>query len=407
MNDPPLVQGSERGTNEQTRRRNLSALLTLLHRRRALSRAELTRLTGLNRSTVGGLVAELSELGLVFETQPKDSGIVGRPSPRVHAVDTVVALTVNPDIDAITIGLVGLSGTVHKRIRYETGSVPTVRETVNLLSAVVEGMRSELVERYTVVGVGLAVPGLVNRADGVVTLAPHLGWVDEPLTAPVSAALGWPAVAANDASVGTIAESHYGRGRGLQDLVYLNGSASGIGGGVLVDGRLLRGSHGYAGELGHTVVNPDGLACHCGRTGCLETEVARHHLLAVLGADSGAAEDLDRLLATSTDPAVRAEVARQVDWLAVALSNFVQIFDPRAVVLGGFLGSLHLADPDRLGEQVRGAGFSPVNRDVIIDRAELGPALLMVGAAELVFADLLADPAGRMPAIGDAVAAHR
>lgn len=399
MNDAPHPDEVERGTNEQTRRRNLSTVLTLLHRRGSRTRAELTRQTGLNRSTVGGLVTELADLGLATETQSSVPGTVGRPSPRAKAVDTVVALTVNPDIDAVTIGLVGLGGVVHQRVRYETTGAPSVAEMVSTVRTVVEGMRDELTERFTVVGVGLAVPGLVNTADGVVTLAPHLGWDNEPITEPITDAVGYRAVAANDALVGAIAESRYGRGRGLRSLVYLNGSASGIGGGVLVDGRPLRGTHGYAGELGHTVVNPDGSECHCGRNGCLETEVARHHLLAALNADSGSVDELDALLAVNTSAGVQAEVARQIDWLGLALSNFVHIFDPQAVVLGGFLGSLYLTDPERLRDRVRRSGFAAVNRDVVVDRAELGPAALMVGAAELLFSDLLADPAGQMAAL--------
>ncbi|GAA2109919.1 ROK family transcriptional regulator [Microlunatus panaciterrae] len=378
--------------NDQTRRHNLSTVLTALHHDGPQTRAELTRRTGLNRSTIAALVAELSLRGLAFETPATEAGTVGRPSPLVHPNSDVVALTVNPDIDAITVGLVGLGGRVHKRIRYET-ELPTVKKTVKIVTALVEGMQSELDSRFTVLGLGVAVPGLV-RSDAMVTLAPHLEWREEPLAGPLTEALGYPVTAGNDAGAACLAESIYGAGRGVRELIYLNGSASGIGGGVLVRGIPLRGSSGYAGELGHTVVNAQGSRCHCGRIGCLETEVSRARLLEVLGRGSSEADHLDRLLAESDDDAVQIEVNRQLDWLALALGNLIGIFNPEAIVLGGFLGSLYAANPERLDEGVQEQTFASLVHGLRIERAELGPQLLTVGAAELVFAGLLADPAG-------------
>lgn len=383
------------GSSDRTRRHNLSQILTALHHDGPRTRAELTRLTGLNRSTVGILTRALRQQGLAYETSATEGGAVGRPSPLVHPNADVVALTVNPDIDAITLGLVGLGGTVHKRVRYETDTISTVREMIKIVTAVVAGMRSELDDRFTVLGVGVAVPGLVRTSDGVVTLAPHLGWHDEALAGPLSAALGYRVRAANDARAGSIAESIYGAGRGVAQMIYLNGSASGIGGGVRVDGSPLEGAHGYAGELGHTVVNSSGRTCHCGRTGCLETEVSRAPLLRLLGVDTSRAEDLHQLLLASDDRDVRQEVDRQLDWLAVALGNLIGIFNPEMIILGGFLGSLFAANPERLNTGVRQQSFDQLVDDLSIERADLGSQLLTIGAAELVFADLLTDPSAQ------------
>jgi predicted NBD/HSP70 family sugar kinase len=427
-------------SNDQTRRHNLSTILTMLHHGGAQTRAQLTRQSGLNRSTIGALVTELSELGLAYETDPADSGLVGRPSPIVHANEKVVAITVNPDVDAITIGVVGLGAELHKRIRFETASVPTVREAVNVVSAVLAGMRSELDAQFRVVGVGIAIPGLVNSDDGTVLLAPHLGWHDEAVAEPISAALGYPARAANDAGLATVAESLFGSGRGVNDLVYLNGSASGIGGGVLAGGSMLRGAQGFAGELGHTLVNSSGIRCHCGKVGCLETEVNLGRLLAVLGRDSLGLDELDALLvpdaagsasggddasiaptrapvggevvrtgpgeatvdgagsgaavAAGLAPEVQAEVDRQLDVLALAIGNFISVFNPESFVLGGFLGSLYGANPERLRAAVKDVTLGTLGDSVRIDRAQLRSRLLTIGAAELAFSDLLADPAG-------------
>ncbi|RFA16415.1 transcriptional regulator [Subtercola boreus] len=379
-------------SNDQTRRHNLSTVLTFLHHGGPQSRAQLTGLSALNRSTTGALVAELVELGLAYETEPADSGRVGRPSPIVHANGKVVAITVNPDIDAVTVGVVGLGGLLHHLVRRETDAVPTVGASIRIVQEVLDGMRDEIATEFRVAGVGIAVPGLVNSRDGVVALAPHLGWRDEPVAEPFAAALGFRAAVANDAALATVAESIFGAGRGVQDLVYLNGSASGIGGGVLAGGVMLRGSRGYAAELGHTLVNSSGIRCHCGKRGCLETEVNLGLLLQVLGRDSAGLDEVDALIAAVPD--ARPEIERQLDVLALAIGTFVSVFNPESIILGGFLGSLYEADPARLRASVNAASVVGLADPVRLERARLRSRLLTTGAAELVFADLLADPAG-------------
>lgn len=383
-------------SNDQARRHNLSTLLTLLHHGGSQTRAGLTRATGLNRSTIAALVAELGELGLVYETQQTDPGTVGRPSPFVHLTDRMLAVAVNPDLDAVTIGLVGLGGRVHSRVRHETAAAPGVAETIDIVRRAVDALRAGLDDGQRIIGIGLAVPGLVRTSDGVVTLAPHLLWNDQPLAAPVADALGIPALAANDAQLGLLAESLFGAGRGVDDIVYLNGSTSGIGGSVLVAGRTLQGARGYAGELGHTLVNSAGVTCFCGKTGCLETEVSLGRLLDVLGADPVDGDEFDRMLGETSDDAVRAEIDRQLDVLSVALGNFVAIFNPSSIILGGFLGSLFAANPARLQEGIRRASFGTLGEQVTVERAQLRTRLLMVGAAELAFGPMLADPAGML-----------
>ncbi|MFB2554123.1 ROK family transcriptional regulator [Herbiconiux liangxiaofengii] len=394
LGTPRPVTAGVGNSNDQTRRHNLSTILTTLHHGGPQTRADLTRRLGLNRSTIAALVAELAELGLAHETASTDHGSVGRPSPTVNPADRVAAIAVNPDTDAIIIGLVGLGGVVHKRIRYETAGVPTVRETVNIVKAVVEGMRSELDASFRIAGVGIAVPGLVRADTGTVTLAPHLGWRDEPLAELVTDALGYPASVVNDAMAGIIAESIYGAGRGVDDLLYVNGGVSGIGGGVLVGGVPLRGAHGYAAELGHISIAGSGLPCHCGRFGCLETEVTLSRLLAAMGREQLDADEFDQLLLTSTDPAVDAEITRQLDVLSLALADFVSVFNPERILLGGFLGALFAAHPERIVDGVRAASFSQLADELTIERAQLRSRLLMVGAAEIAFEQLLADPAG-------------
>lgn len=380
-------------SSDRVRQRNLSTVLSLVHRAQGVSRSQLTQATGLNRSTIAALVGELAESGLVVETEPPASNRVGRPSPVVTADPMVIAFTVNPEIDAVTVGAVGLDGTVHRRIRRETDRVPTAREAVALAADTIAAVRRELPAAARPVGIGVAMPGLVRRDDGLVRLAPHLGWVDEPFADLVRDATDLPTLSANDASLGARAESIFGAGRGVGTMVFLNGGASGVGGGAIVDGVPLAGVAGYAGELGHTLVNSNGVRCHCGAIGCLETEVGQQALLAAFGVARGDDDDLDALLASSRDSAVLAEVDRQVGFLAVALRNVINVFNPEVIVLGGFLGALHGVAGDRIAELATASALPGPREGVVIRRAELGSRRLMIGAAELAFAGLLADPA--------------
>jgi predicted NBD/HSP70 family sugar kinase len=399
------VRTSARGNNlDDVRRNNLSAVLNLVHTTGAVTRAQLTRDTGLNRSTIGALVGELVSLQLVDETEPDTTNQVGRPSLVIKPGRRTVALAVNPELDAVTIGLVALGGQVIKRIRYDTVRVPSVEEVVNIVSAVVAGMRDELESSYKTIGVGLAVPGLVRAGDGLVNLAPHLGWHHAPLSEMLEQALRMPVHASNDAAVGALGESIFGSGRGVRNLVYLNGGASGIGGGVVSNGSLLTGESGYAGELGHTLVNSNGTLCHCGAYGCLETEVKRQALLDALGLPVTRVEDLDDVLRerladpAGADPELVALVHRQLDFLSVTIRNAVNLFNPELIVLGGFLGSLYESAPERLEGAVARSAMLGSGEAARITRSSLGRDLLVVGAAQLAFAPLLADPAGALTA---------
>lgn len=390
---------SASGPGRAAPRRNTARLLRLVHEEGPVTRAELTRRTGLNRSTTLALVGELVDLGLVHESDGAATGAstgpaaatgVGRPSPVVRASADVVAIAVTVEIDAVTVAVVGLDGSIPHRVTEHTATRPSAADAVRIVAALLDGLADTLREHRTV-GIGVAIPGTVRVEDGLVRYAPHLGWRDEPFAAPLAAATGLPVHVANDANLGARAEHLYGSGRGVRDLIYLNGGASGIGGGVISAGRPLSGADGYAGELGHTFVADNGIRCHCGAFGCLETEASRSALVAVTGVD---ADDLPAL-ATALDaggPEVQAVVDRQVAALATGLRNAIHTVNPEVVALGGFLGTLLGHVGDRIVSAVRAQSMAAMADRVRIVPTVLGPDVLLRGAAEIGFRDLLDDP---------------
>ena len=384
---------SERaGTFDGVHRRNLSKLLGLVHLEGPLSRARLTAATGLNRSTVAALAGELVDLGLVEERAPDPTNRVGRPSPVIAPHPGVTAIAVNPEVDAVTIAAVGLDGRIPVRERIEVDHLVTPAETAALAADALGRWRSGPLRGARIVAVGLAVPGLVRASDGLVRLAPHLEWSDAPIRALVEDTTGLPTVVGNDASVGALAEHLFGAGRGVDDIVYLNGGASGIGGGLIVHGLPVGGAGGYAGEFGQ---NRPGIASADDRRaagGVLEDEVSRARLLAVAGLAAADEPTLAAALAASDSPDVSAELARQRRILSTALANAVNVLNPSLVVLGGFLATVAESDPDALAAAVAEQAMPAAAEGLDLRVAALGEDRLAIGAAELAFQALLDDP---------------
>lgn len=382
----------------QLRRQNLAAVLERAHHSRGVTRAELTRTLGLNRSTIGDLVGALAEAKWVEEIDDAPREGAGRPSPRVVPTDHWLVAAVNPEVDATDIALVALGGRVIARRRV-VADAPSIDKTVAIIARAVAEMAAEH-PSSVVVGAGVAVPGIVRRSDGIVQLAPHLGWKELPFGAALSSALGIPVEVANDAHLGCRAESVFGAGMGARNFVYLNGGPSGIGGGVIADGRAISGKDGYAGEIGHLSVDPVGPKCACGAAGCLEALVRREQLLDVLGLHEAEDLELEQTLRESKAPAVAALLAQHWSWLRTALRGIVNMLNPEKIVLGGHLAIVW----NTISDADRGLAFEDAlnasSQAVVVEAAALGPDRLILGAAELVWDQHITDP------LADPAAAH-
>lgn len=391
------------GTNrDSVRQQNLSTVLGQVHRAGQLSRAALTTSTGLNRSTIRTLVAELEQRHLVVEGDAVVTGSPGRPSPVVAARgDGAVVLAADVKVSRIIFAVVGLGGTIHRRVELPTtddnrGVDPTVGRIVELIGDAL-GEDPDL----HLVGLGVSVAGIVRVVDGYVHLAPNLGWTDVPLgtllAEHLSAALGitdLDVVIGNEADLGALAEHVRGAGSGTRDMVYVSGEI-GVGGGIVVDGRPLVGRSGYAGEIGHMVVNPEGLPCHCGSLGCWETEIGQRALLRHMGwADGGDHEAVEAIMREAAAGSQRAldAFAHVGTWLGIGLASLINVLNPQRVVLGGVFARAfsYLIDAARVEVDRRSLG--PARAVTAITPAILGEDSSLIGAAEMAFTPVLADP---------------
>lgn len=379
---------------EGVRQRNLARVLRLVHLEGPLSRSALTDATGLNRSTIGDLVAELVTAGLAHEGAPDPRRRAGRPSPNVSANPRLVAIAVHPEVDALEIAAVGLDRILVARVREDRAQLLTPDETVERVARQIEEWQRDILTDARIVGIGVAVPGLVRSADGRIRHAPHLQWTDTPLRELLTEATRLPTVVGNDATLGAHAEHLFGAARGADDVVYLNGGSSGIGGGLVIAGRPVGGAGGYAGEFGQ---NRPGIAAasdrRSGATGVLEDEVNRGRLLAALQLHRADDPTLAEALRQSSSVDVDEEVERQRRILATALANAVNVLNPSVVVLGGFLAMLVERDAAAFTRAVTDQAMSASGEEVHVRPAALAENRLLIGAAEVAFAGLIADPA--------------
>ncbi len=269
-----------------------------------------------------------------------------------------------------------------------------VASEVAALSSVLLG---SLARRPDVIGAGVAVPGLARADDGFVALAPNLGWHEVPfgellrdrLPARTAVTVG------NEADLGALAEFVRGAGVGMQHLLYVSGEV-GVGGGLICQGRPLGGRDGFAGEVGHLPVNPAGTPCRCGSVGCWETEAGEEVLLRRAGRRAGADRPgaLEALLqdANAGDRRVLAALDEHGRWVGIGLAGLVNVFNPDRIVLGGLFARIDPFIAERVAWELERRCLAAAGTGVEVVPAGLGVDSALIGAAELAFESLLADP---------------
>jgi predicted NBD/HSP70 family sugar kinase len=396
----PLVR--PRPTDQaDVRRHNAALVLAAVADDGPVSRAGIAGLTGLTRATVGSIVENLIAGGLVREGETRSTAGVGRPG---------TDLTLDPDggagiglevhVDGLTVVVVDLAGVVRYRAsrpgdQRGRAASAVLRAGARLVDGALAAAASE---DLPVLGVGVAVPGLVDLGEQVLRLAPNLGWTDVAVVERLRAyaASLWPDAVTldNEANLAAVGELWSGEHGGTDSFVLVNGDV-GVGAGVVLDGRLYRGSRGFGGELGHLTVAPDGPECRCGGLGCLERVAGLDSLLGLTGIDATASSDpIAPLLAalSSGDRRALHGVSTVAESLGVGVAALVNLFDVDTVVLGGVFAPLFpwlQAPLDAVvARRVLSAAWAPV----AVTAARLGRDAAVVGAARAPVRDVLQDP---------------
>jgi glucokinase-like ROK family protein len=394
----PLALGlsPRTGSLESLREHNLLRVIDVLLERGVASRADIARHTGLSRTTVSSLIADLSDRGLVTERvgdDQRDAGATGAGRPPVLlALDRSAGAAIGIDFghSHLRVALADLSHTVLAEAERALDVDGAAGEGLDAAAELVaEVLESAGVPRDRVINVGMGVPGPINHRTGIVgstTILP--GWADVAVGQEMEHRLGLPVVVENDANLGALGEALFGAGRDAQEIVYLKVS-SGIGAGMIVGGRIHHGAGGTAGEIGHVLVNEDGHVCRCGNRGCLETVAATRGLLEQLSRTHGTDLTIEDVigLARGGDPGCRRVIADAGHHIGQAVAMLCNLLNPARIIVGGDLSAAEELLLDPLRGALRRYAIPSAAEDVVISTGSLGEQAEVRGAVALAIGE--------------------
>jgi predicted NBD/HSP70 family sugar kinase len=390
------------------RRSNLSLVLREL-RKQPRSRAQLALDINMTKGAVSSLVAELEDRLLLHISSAGTPGTVGRPARDVSVVNSrALGLGISLSVDYLVAAVVNLTG--ETIARHEVPVHTPGLSAQDLTSAVVDLAQQAARKApfgdpgVLLAGVAVGAPDLVDARSGTVRRSPTIGLTDFPLRRVLLGELQGLTSniqVDNDANLAALAEFRGGSAAGVSNLVYLTGS-TGIGGGIISEGRLFRGAAGYAGEVGHMVIDPRGSLCTCGSIGCWEAECGLQAFLAAAGDEGDEIRDLGTPLDERFDIVVTraqrgdlrtlAAVQKSGTYLGLGLSSLINVFNPDVIVLGGYFARLFpfLIEPVRRAVHERVMAESLAACQIV--RSELGLYAGAIGAAHLVIDQIITNP---------------
>ncbi len=357
-----------RGNRKLIQAINRSAVLNVIKTHGPISRTEVAKRTGLSAATVSGITANLIDNGLVLEKEVGDSSGGRRPILLVLNPHGGFVVGLKLAEDRITGALTDLEANVIVKLTRELRD-HHIDQVVNTIEQIVNHFLSEgniLEEQFLGVGIGLA--GIIDSAAGTLRYSPIFGWHDVPLGELLESKLQVPIYIDNDVNTLTITEQWFGKGQGIDNFLTIT-IGRGVGMGIVVNGQIYHGGKGGAGEFGHTVVEPDGQLCECGKRGCLETYVADPALMRLAGEAikrqeiSGKIVKMDDLLkkARFGDPGAVRIFTRAGEVLGLGVSNLINVLSPDLIIISG--------EGVRAGDLLFNPMYESIERNVMTDLA--------------------------------------
>ncbi|MEA2619664.1 MAG: hypothetical protein QOC97_437 [Chloroflexota bacterium] len=370
-----------KATHAQTRAHNAGLVLRAVYDLGPISRAEIARLTGLTRTSVGELVAELESDGLAREVG-RGPSTGGKAPTLVSLVDDARnVVTLDLGERAFTAALLDLRGEVVERVSKDLDGLDG-DAAVTLVHDLVDDI---LARRHgPILGIGVGAPGIVD-GDGTIRWAVNLSWTDLPLGKMLHERFGYPTIVANDARAAALATFLFGGDGRPANLVAIK-VGRGIGAGLVLDGELFRGDGDGAGEIGHIVVEPDGAECHCGRFGCLETVASAPAILRAAEAAGLGTKTLPALAAAAAagDETALAVTRAAGRALGVAIANLIGILDVREIVVHGTVTALGEPWLAAIRDEATRRSLGPLARETRIIDGGIGEDLTLLGACALL-----------------------
>lgn len=319
--------------NQQVVKKNNKALvLQLIIANEPISRADIAQVSGLHKATVSSLVNELLEEVLIYESGPGESS-GGRRPVNLHFNNVAgYAIGIDIGVNYVLCVLTDLSGNIIIELNEKVNRTPfpaIMSKIQNMIQTLMDKMPASL---YGVVGIGVGVPGIVNKS-GTILLAPNLGWTNIGLKHELEALYNVPVLVENEANAGAFGEQQFGVGQNYQNIIYVS-AGIGIGVGIILNKELYRGKNGFSGEVGHMIIELNGKPCSCGSRGCWEAYASENALLESANTDS-----FEALIekAREWDETAISHFEQIGQYLGYGINNIINTFNPDQVILGNRL----------------------------------------------------------------------
>ena len=366
--------------------------LAAIRRRGPLTRAEIALATGLSRSSIHALTSELLEAGMIRRSELRAPQARGRPAAAfAYNGDAGHVLAIAFEHDRLSVGIADLTGAMLAESTAEADVGSDAEAALRMAASEAEALLARAsVSEQSVLGAAASLPGPVDVRHGAVGAFSILrGWAHADAGFRLGELLRIPVLIDNDANMAAYAEALTGTAAGCSDVLYVKAS-NGVGAGLVLGGRIYRGSAGMAGELGHVTVEPAGKICRCGSKGCLETVSGIGGIVSALAATHPGGITFDEVieLARSGDAAAARALAEAGAALGRAIGEVSNVLNPAMVVLGGELAAAGDLVLDPLREALRRVAMQVIARDLEIRLSELGPRAELMGAAALCAAHL-------------------
>jgi predicted NBD/HSP70 family sugar kinase len=385
------MEREESGSLGSLRELNRNRVVDTLRTLGVASRAEIARRTGLSRSTVSNIVADLRRTGLVadYAGNSKPARSHGGRPPSLITLDSSAGAALGIDFGKRHLS-VAVSDLSHAVLAESTREMPEGYDAETGMQVATELVDRVLadagIDRAAVLGAGMGLPGPIHSTTGTVGSSSILpGWVGIRAEDEMGRRLLLPVHVENDANLGALAEVTWGAGRGCSNVAYLK-VATGIGAGLVVDGDLFHGAGGTAGEIGHTMIDESGDICRCGNRGCLETLAGAPAIVGLMRRSFGEELEVEDVIerAEAGDPGCRRVLADAGRHIGVAVATLCNLVNPERIVVGGSVGTAGELLLDPLRESVRLRAIQSAAEDVEIVPGELGERAELLGAIALV-----------------------
>jgi predicted NBD/HSP70 family sugar kinase len=399
------------GDQNLIKRINKGTILNLIKDQCPISRAQISELTKLTKSTVSSIVAELIQEQLVYEigTGPSSGG--RKPLLLMFQNKSAFAIGIDIGVNYLLTILTDLNGKVlAERIKHFPYT--NFEESIHLKDKIVDLMISEIDQLlnpitpsvYGLIGIGIAVPGIVGD-NGKILLAPNLGWMDFSIADKLKLKYGVPIIIQNEANVGAIGEMVFGEGKNIDNFIYVS-AGIGIGIGIVLRRALFNGNHGFAGEAGHMCIDFNGKRCSCGSKGCWELYASEHALLTQSSSLLEPNEELtlDTILAKTNEGHEQfINVFNNIgQYLGIGISNLINIFDPETVIIGNKLAAANEWLSNPITRTINSRVFSQ-RKNIKIEFSNLKEYSAATGAAYLAISSFLSTFNVEIPSLYDHV----